>query len=77
MQSRGELARDDLVDSLILVSEGSMALSSSLMVIVTVVLLDKTCSLTTHSANCVARLWLSSKFNERGSFSRVVNIGSQ
>lgn len=44
MQSRGELARDDLVDSLILISEseGSMALSSSLMVIVTVVLLDKT-----------------------------------
>ena len=46
MQSRGELARDDLVDSLILVSEGSMALSSSLMVIVTVVLLDKTYLLT-------------------------------
>lgn len=56
MQSRGELARDDFVDSLILVSEGSMALSSSLMVIATVVLLDKTCSLTTDSANCVARL---------------------
>ena len=80
MQNRGELAVNDLVDSLIFVPEGyvwSMALSSFLMVMVTMVLLDKTCSLTTDLANCVARLWLSSEFTERGSFPNVVNVGSQ